>query len=170
MGFLTLGIDSFIACLAVGALVNKKQWFAFAALFGVLDSGGFLLGHALHWEMSEDVAEVISVAALVALGLYLVAVAIFSQKVANTKVMWALPFALTLDNITFGLMDNAWSSSVSVSAVEQLLSSALMAGVGIMLSTAIVRAFPKVHQNKILTSGIVGVAALVAAPVMFVFA
>lgn len=170
MSFLMLGIDSFIACLAVGALVQRKSWFAFAALFGICDSSAFLLGHAMRWEMSESVANVVSTTALVALGLYLIVVAVTAQKVANTRWVWALPLALTLDNITFGLIENSWSTAVPVEAGEQLLSSACLALAGIAVSAAIVRAVPKVHKNRILTTGIVGAAAIIAAPVLLVFA
>ena len=44
MGFLLLGIDSLIACFGVGALVGRRSWLSYAALFGVCDAGGFLLG------------------------------------------------------------------------------------------------------------------------------
>ena len=37
MGFLLLGIDSLIVCLAVGPLVPKQWRLAYAGLFGVLD-------------------------------------------------------------------------------------------------------------------------------------
>lgn len=164
MGFLALGIDSFIACLAVGALITGKARFAFAALFGIADGGAFLLGTALHWEMSEEVATFVSSAALIALGVYLIAVAILSRKVANTRYVWALPFALTLDNISFGLVDG--TSSVAVSFFEQLVSSTLLAMAGLLVSAAIVRAVPKLNQNRILTSGIAGAAAIVAVPVL----
>lgn len=164
MGFLALGIDSFIACAAVGALLSRRSWLPFALLFGICDSGAFLLGTALHWEMSELAATIVGSVALVALGLYLVVVAFASQKVANTRWVWALPFALTLDNISFGLIDN--SSSVASSAGLQLVSSSLMALIGVVVSVALVRSIPKVHDNKILTSGIAGGLALVAVPVL----
>jgi hypothetical protein len=51
MGFLSLGIDSFIACLAVGCLIDRRRWLPYAALFGLCDSLAFLLGVTLHWEM-----------------------------------------------------------------------------------------------------------------------
>ena len=44
MGFLLLGVDSLIACFAVGALVSRSSWLLYATLFGVCDAGGFLLG------------------------------------------------------------------------------------------------------------------------------
>lgn len=164
MGFLTLGLDSFIACLAVGALVNRKAMLPFAALFGIADTGAFLLGTALHFEMPDFVASIVSSSALVVLGLYLIVVAVTARKVANTRWMWVLPFALTLDNISFGLLDH--SSSVAVSAVEQLVSSAVLALAGIVVSAVVVRAVPKLRQNKALTAGIAGVAAIVAVPVL----
>ena len=33
MNFLLLGIDSFIACMAIGALVDRRSWVWLAALF-----------------------------------------------------------------------------------------------------------------------------------------
>lgn len=164
MGFLALGIDSFIACLAVGALLPRRSWLPFAMLFGIADSGAFLLGTALNYEMSELAASIVSGTALLALGVYLVVVAITAQRVANTRWVWALPFALTLDNISFGLLDN--SSSVASSAALQLASSTLLALGGVVVSVAIVRAIPKVHENKILTAGIAGVASIIAVPVL----
>lgn len=166
MGFLLLGIDSFVACLAVGALVARSAWLPYAGLFGVCDACAFLLGHAMHWQMSESTANIVSSGALVILGLYLVIVAFAAQKVANTRWMWVLPFALTLDNISYGLLDHSWSTSVSVQFVEQLLSSSLLALIGILASVTIVRAIPSVHQNRILTAGIAGVAMIIAAPVL----
>jgi len=164
MGFLTLGLDSFIACLAVGALVNRKAWLPFAALFGIADSGAYLLGTALRFEMPEFVGTIVSSTALVALGLYLIVVAISARKVANTRWMWVLPIALTLDNVSFGLLDR--STSVAASAVEQLVSSTAMALAGVVVAAVVVRAVPKLRQNKPLTAAIAGVAAIAAVPVL----
>lgn len=164
MGFLALGIDSFIACLAVGGLILGKQRFAYAALFGICDAGAYLIGTAFHFEMSETVAQVVSSSALIVLGVYLIAVTVLSRKVANTRWVWALPFALTLDNISYGLVDG--TSSVAVSFFEQLVSSALLAGAGLLVSAAVIRAVPKLNQNRGLTTGIAGVLAIVAVPVL----
>lgn len=59
MGFLLLGIDSLIACFAVGALVSRRSWLSYAALFGVCDAGGFLLGTAFHWSIPDATANVV---------------------------------------------------------------------------------------------------------------
>jgi len=44
MNFLLLGIDSFIACMAIGALVDRRSWVWLAALFAAADAVGFLIG------------------------------------------------------------------------------------------------------------------------------
>ena len=61
-------------------------------------------------------------------------------RVAETRWVWALPFVLSIDNITFGLIDHAWSSSVAVQAIEQLVSSSLLALIGLLASAAVLRA------------------------------
>ncbi|WP_446666515.1 hypothetical protein [Flexivirga sp. B27] len=164
MSFLALGLDSFIACFAVGALLGKKAWIPFALLFGVLDAGAFLAATAFHFEISEAVGTAVSVSALVALGVYLIGVAVFSQKVANTRWVWALPIALTVDNISFGLAEG--TSSAAMSFTQQLVSSSILAFAGVMASVAVVRTFPKVQANRVLTSGLAGAATLIAVPVL----
>jgi putative Mn2+ efflux pump MntP len=164
MGFLSLGIDSFIACLAVGCLIDRRRWLPYAALFGLCDSLAFLLGVTLHWEMSDEIASIVGSGALVALGAYLLVVAIVSRKVANTRWVWILPFALTLDNISYGMINGA--DSVALSFWEQLASSACLALLGVVVSNAFVGVIPKVKNNGALTAGIAGVAAIIAVPVL----
>lgn len=167
MGFLLLGIDSLIACFAVGALVSRRSWLSYAALFGVCDAGGFLLGTALHWSMPDATATVVETAVLVGLGVYWVAIAVFSRRVAETRWVWALPFALSIDNITFGLIDHAWSSSVAVQAIEQVVSSALLALLGLALSAAVLRALPGAEQrSRVFMAGFAGAALIIAAPLL----
>jgi hypothetical protein len=167
MGFLLLGIDSLIACFAVGTLVSRRSWLSYAALFGVCDAGGFLLGTALHWSMPDATATVVETAVLVGLGVYWVAIAVFSRRVAETRWVWALPFALSIDNITYGLIDHAWSSSVAVQAIQQVVSSALLALVGLALSTAVLRALPGAQErSRVFTAGFAGAALIIAAPLL----
>jgi hypothetical protein len=47
MGFLLLGVDSLIACIAVGPIISRRVAVPFALLFGVGDGGGYLLGTAV---------------------------------------------------------------------------------------------------------------------------
>lgn len=67
-----LGLDSLIACFAVGALLDRRLWLPFAALFGVFDAAGFLIGSAFSWEMPETVGTVVELAAFAGLGIYLI--------------------------------------------------------------------------------------------------
>jgi hypothetical protein len=167
MGFLLLGIDSLIACFAVGGLVSRRLWLSYALLFGLCDAGGFLLGTALHWSMPDATASVVETAAMVGLGFYLLVVAIGVRRVAETRWVWALPFVLSIDNITYGLIDHAWSSSVAVQALEQLLSSALLALIGLLLGAAVLRAIPGMQQrSRVFAAGFAGAALIVAAPLL----
>jgi len=166
MGFLLLGIDSVIACFAVGALVSRRSWVSFAALFGLCDAGGFLLGTALRWSMPDATANVVATAALVALGLYLFVIAIAARRVAETRWIWALPFVLSIDNITYGLIDGRWTNSVLGQAGEHALSSALLAVIGLLLSAAVVRAVPRMQRSPVVTAGFAGAALIVAAPIL----
>ena len=167
MGFLLLGIDSLIACFAVGALVNRKSWLLYATLFGLCDAGGFLLGTALHWSIPDGTANVVETAVLVGLGVYWLGVALYARRLAETRWVWALPFVLSIDNITFGLIDHAWSSSVAVQAVEQLVSSSLLAFVGLLASAAVRRAIPgKKQRSASFAAAFAGAACIVAAPIL----
>ncbi|HYB30820.1 MAG TPA: hypothetical protein VEF89_29770 [Solirubrobacteraceae bacterium] len=167
MGFLLLGVDSLIACFAVGALVNRRSWALYATLFGLCDAGGFLLGTALHWSMPDATANVVETGVLVVLGMYWLGVALYARRLAETRWVWALPFVLSIDNITFGLIDHAWSHSVAVQALEQLVSSALLAGIGLLASAVVMRTIPGVkHRSTAFTAGFAGAALIVTAPIL----
>jgi len=169
MSFLLLGVDSLIACLAIGPIISKRWRVPLAALFGVCDGAGFLLGSALHWSMPGTVSTVAETAVLVALGLYWLSLAVASKKAAGTRWVWALPFALSIDNITFGVIDGRWSNSIWVQAGQQTLSSALLAGIGVALSVAAAQRIPVVRRalqrSGASTMGFAGAALIVAAGV-----
>jgi hypothetical protein len=167
MGFLLLGVDSLIACFAVGALINRSSWLTYATLFGVCDAGGFLLGTWLHWSIPDGTANVIETAVLVGLGLYWLGIALYARRIAETRWVWALPFVLSIDNITYGLIDHAWSSSVAVQAIEQLISSSLLALIGLLASAAVIRAIPgSARRSTTFAAGFAGAALIVAAPIL----
>jgi uncharacterized membrane protein YhaH (DUF805 family) len=166
MGFLLLGIDSLIACFAVGALVSRRSWLGYAALFGVCDAGGFLIGTAFHWSIPDSTANVVETAVLVGLGVYWLGIALYARRLAETRWVWALPFVLSIDNITFGLIDHAWSSSVAVQALEQLISSSLLALIGLLASAAVLRAIPGKQRSTAFAAGFAGAALIVAAPIL----
>jgi putative Mn2+ efflux pump MntP len=167
MGFLLLGVDSLIACFAVGALVKRQSWLLYATLFGLCDAGGFLLGTALKWNMPDGTAKVIETAVLVGLGVYWLGVALYARRLAETRWVWALPVVLSIDNIGYGLIDHAWSSSIAVQAIEQFISSSLLACIGLLAGAAVMRAIPGPKQRGItFPAAFAGAALIVAAPVL----
>ena len=158
MGLLLLGLDSLIACVAIGALVDRRWRLPFAALFGVADGGAFLIGAGLGWTISAGITEILEVATLAALGLYLLVVAAGSRRLAALSV-WVVPFALTLDNLAYGV-GNDYSGSLLGHAAQQALSSALLASIGLVAVAAVV---PRMERRGADTVRLAGGALLLAA-------
>jgi hypothetical protein len=168
MGFLLLGIDSLIACVAVGPIISRRWSVPFAALFGICDSGGFLLGSALHWQVPDNVSSVLTTGILIALGIYWIATAIFARttQVSSSRwLVWALPFALSIDNIAFGLVGDH-PGAIFAQAGEQALSSALLAGVGLIVALGLARVFPATRRHAAVANGVAGGALILASGVL----
>jgi putative Mn2+ efflux pump MntP len=176
MGFLLLGVDSLIACIAVGPIISRRIAVPFALLFGVGDGGGFLLGTAFHWSVPDTLSNILQTAILVALGIYWIALAVYSKWAAKQELeqtskarwgVWILPAVLSIDNITFGLVDGVPAhASVWFSAGAQALSSTAQAGIGLAIGMAIAYAFPAVRRRMALANGIAGAALIVGAGVL----
>jgi hypothetical protein len=143
MSWLLLGTDSLIACIAVGALVGKRSWVPLALVFGVADGLGTLLGIGLHWNVSDTASTIVETVFMVGLGVYWLGVSVMSKRMRGTGWVWVLPWVLTIDNITYGSIDHAWSHAAGVQALETGLSSAIQAGVGIAISVAIAKSAPR---------------------------
>ena len=159
MNFLLLGIDSLIACLAIGALVDRRSWVWLAALFATADAGAFLIGAGLGWGlMSQAASEVIGMGTLVLLGVYLLVVAAGTAQVTARKAVWVLPFALTLDNLTFGLAGEPTSS-----VLAQALSSGMLAYLGLFAAVWL----PRVLPAKVEATKVAGAALLIGAGALF---
>jgi hypothetical protein len=177
MGWLLLGVDSLIACIAVGPIMSRRMsvLVPFALLFGVGDGGGYLLGTALHWSYPDNLG-FLAPTVVAVIGLYWIAVAIVSRKAAAAEEnprarwgVWILPWLLSLDNITYGVVDGvSGGASVWASAGEQALSSALQAGVGLAIGIAIAYSIPALRRRMWLANAAAGGAMLVAAGVLFV--
>jgi hypothetical protein len=142
MGFLLLGIDSLIACLAIGAIVDRRWRLPLVALFGIADGTAFLIGAGLGWTLSAGLTEVLEVATLAALGAYLLVVAAGSRQLTRLPV-WLVPFALTMDNLAYGVA-NDYSGSLAGHAAEQAVSSSVLALVGLLAVAAV---FPRVERR-----------------------
>lgn len=174
MGFLLLGIDSLIACIAVGPMIRRRWSVPFVVLFGTCDGGGFLLGSAFHWSMPASASNITEVVALGVLGLYWIGTAIFSRQAALADQrsrshwgVWILPFALSVDNISYGLVDGvSKNASAWQSAGVQALSSAILAGIGLMAGIGITYAIPALRRRMALANGVCGVALLIACSVI----
>jgi hypothetical protein len=158
MGFLLLGIDSLIACLAIGAIVDRRWRLPLAALFGVADGTAFLVGAGLGWTLSAGLTEVLEVGTLAALGAYLLVVAAGSRRLAELPV-WLVPIALVADNLAYGVA-NDYSGSLLAHAGEQALSSSLLALVGLLAVGAVLK---RVEEHRATAVRFAGGALLVAA-------
>src|SRR5918997_1690271 len=119
MNFLLLGIDSVIACLAIGALVL--------------------------------------------LGVYLMVVAAGTAQITARWAVWVLPFALVVDNLTFGLAGEQ-TGSIPGEALAMALSSAMLALLGLFAATWL----PRVLPARVEATRIAGAALLIGAGALFV--
>lgn len=162
MSFLLLGLDSLIVCIAIGAIVGRRSHLRLAALFGVVDAVAFLIGSAVVWQISSNVSDVVETGMLVGLGLYLVVVAGLTRTVAPLWPVWLLPWALSLDNLTYGLVGSPTAGWLLGHAAQQALSSALLALVGLLVGVALPRVFP-VMQRGAAASAVAGAALVLAA-------
>ena len=170
MDFLLLGLDSLIACIAIGAIVGRRSLLPLAMLFGVADGVGFLIGSAPGWQISPTVSEVLTTGMLVALGLYLLVVSAFTERVAARWPVWILPWALSVDNLTYGLVgDDHAAGSLFEQAGQQAVASGLLALVGLLVSVVVGVVLPRVlsaMQRRAAVSAVAGGALILAAGVM----
>jgi hypothetical protein len=161
MGFLLLGIDSFIACMAIGAIVDRRWRLPLAAAFGVADGVAFLIGAGLGWTISAGVTEVLEVGTLAALGLWLIVVAAGTRRAAELWPLWALPIALTMDNLAYGVASD-YSGSLLGHAAEQAASSALLALAGLAVAAAVAPRVIPAMERRAVAIRFAGAALLVA--------
>jgi hypothetical protein len=161
MGFLLLGLDSLIVCMAIGPVVDRRWRLPLAALFGVADAAAFLLAAGLGLQLSEGLTAALSTATLAALGLWLLVVAAGMQRVAGSWPVWAVPLALTLDNLAYGLVGDHSAASLFQHAGEQAASSALMAFVGLLVAVGLPRVLPAM-QRRTVAAQVAGGALIVA--------
>jgi hypothetical protein len=148
MGFFLLGIDSFIACMAVGAIVDRRWRLPLAAFFGLADAAAFLIGAGLGWTISGSVTGFLGVGTLAVLACYLIVVAAGSRLVTASWAVWALPFALTMDNLVYRAAGDP-SGSLAGHAAEQALSSALLALVGLYAASLLPRMVPALQRRTV---------------------
>jgi hypothetical protein len=162
MGFLLLGIDSFIACMAIGAIVDRRWRLPLAALFGVADGGAFLIGAGLGWQLSEGVTVALGTGTLAALGLWLLVVAAGTRRVTELWPVWVVPFALTLDNLAYGAVGDHSTGWLLGHAGEQALSSSLLALIGLVAAAVLLPRVLPVMERRAVAVRFAGAALLLA--------
>jgi hypothetical protein len=150
VNILLLGVDSLIACLAIGPIVAAKWRVALAILFGLADGAGFLVGTALGWHLSGAVTSTLRSGVLLLFGVYLILVTMMTSRVAAHWPIWVLPFASTLDNLTYGLVgdDDAVASSPLAQAGWQAVASGALALIGLLVAVVLPRLIPQLQQRK----------------------
>ena len=164
MGFLLLGIDSLIVCLAVGPLVAKQWRLAYAALFGVLDGLAFLAGAGLGWNfLSEEASTALTMTLVIGMALYLLVVVAGTQRTPSSWSVWVFPHLLVLDNLTYGLTRNG---DLFQQATQQAVSSAVLAFAGLMIAVVLPRVVPAARTHA--ATQVAGAGLLVAAGALFV--
>jgi hypothetical protein len=149
MGFLLLGIDSLIACMAIGAIVDRRWRLPLVALFGLADAAAFLIGAGLGWTLSAGLTEVLEVGTLAGLGLWLLVVAAGTRRMAELWPVWVLPLALTMDNLAYGVASD-YSGSLAGHAAEQAASSSLLALAGLVAAAVVLpRVLPAIERRTV---------------------
>jgi hypothetical protein len=144
MGFLLLGVDSLIAGVAIGTIVERRWRLPLAALFGVADAAAFLIAAGLGWQLSEGLTLALGTGTLAALGVWLLVVAAGTRRVAELWPVWVVPFALTLDNLAYGAVGDH-----SAGWLEQALSSSLLALIGLVAAAALPRVLPVTERRAV---------------------
>jgi hypothetical protein len=149
MGFLLLGIDSLIACMAIGAIVDRRWRLPLIALFGLADAAAFLIGAGLGWTLSAGLTVVLEIGTLAALAVWLLVVAAGTRRMAELWPVWVLPLALTMDNLAYGVASD-YSGSLAGHAAEQALSSSLLALVGLSAAAVVLpRVLPAIERRAV---------------------
>jgi hypothetical protein len=160
MGFLLLGLDSLIVCVAIGAIVDRRWRLPLAAAFGVADGAALLIGAGVGWRLSERATAVPEIAMLAALGLWLLVVAASTQRLVELPV-WVLPLALTLDNLAYGAVGDHSAGWLLGHAGGLALSSSLLAFVGLVAAGMLPRVLP-VMERRAAAVRVAGAALLLA--------
>jgi hypothetical protein len=161
MGFLLLGIDSLIACMAIGAIVDRRWRLPLVAAFGVADAGAFLIGAGLGWTISAGVTAVLEIGTLAALGVWLLVVAAGTRRFTELWPLWLLPIALTMDNLAYGVASD-YSGSLVGHAAEQALSSSLLALAGLFAAAVLLPRVVPVLERRTVAIRFAGAALLLA--------
>lgn len=158
VGFLLLGLDSLIVCIAISPLLSRwSHRLLLAAFFGIADAVGFLIGVSLGavspLRMSGALGETLEVGLPALLGIYMLFIALLAintRRVAPVSwPVWLLPLILALDNFSYGLAGNPAGSLLQQAFGEQAWSSALLALTGLLVGVAVVYVIPAMQRRAV---------------------
>ena len=84
---------------------------------------------------------------------------------SSRSLVWALPFALSIDNITFGLVGDH-PGAIFAQTGQQALSSVLLAGIGLAVGVGLARVVPATRRHAAVANGVAGGALILASGVL----
>jgi hypothetical protein len=172
-----LGLDSFIAAIAIAPVLRRKLWIPFAAAFALCDGLGSLAGIAFGVSLGDGVANTVEVALPIALGIYWLAIAIVAAKLQRSEragrgrlaswPIWLVPVALAADNVGFHLVGHQTVGSVLGTAFGlDAWTSGLLALAGILIGAGATRLVPAM-KNRLVSFGVAGGALIAAGGLLF---
>lgn len=138
-----LGTDSLIVGTAIGPLVRPGYRLRLAALFGIADGLGFLIGWSFHLQL-PDLA--VGMGRSLILAGYAIYVLIVARSVDRTRLeswpLWVLPVAMSFDNFSAGLTAVDGFRDVGRQVGEQILSSGGLALLGLVVGATLAARLP----------------------------
>jgi len=135
---LLLSTDSLIAGVALGPLVSARDRWLLAALFGLFDGLGTLLGVTAVPPSAQVAADLIPLA-IAAYGIYLIGVSMWARGKVGKPLIYLTPVLLAVDNLFSGGPDGQAALTVSDLVAATVISAALaLAGlwIGSFLASA----------------------------------
>jgi hypothetical protein len=172
-----LGLDSFIAAIAIAPVLGRKLWIPFAAAFALCDGLGSLVGIAFGVRLAGGVQNTIEVALPIALGVYWLAIAVIGAKLQRFDVaergglakwpIWLVPVALAADNVGFHLVgQQSVGSALGTAFGLDAWSSGVLALIGILIGAGLTHLVPAM-KNRIVSFGAAGGALIIAGGLLF---
>jgi hypothetical protein len=136
-----LGSDSLVAGVALAPLVSPRARWILAAIFGLMDGLGTLLGGVALPGVASVAAGVVPFV-IAAYGVYLLAVSVWARRRMSHPLIYATPVLLSIDNLVAGSIGP--ETILAGACVAALVSAALaMVGLGIGASVASVTGFSR---------------------------
>lgn len=178
MEIFLLGLDSFIAAIAIAPILGRKLWIPFAAAFALCDGLGSLVGIGFALSLPDAVEETAETALPIALGVYWLAIAVVGTKMQRSDratrragmakwPIWLVPVALAADNVTFHLVGNQTvGSALGTAFGVDAWTSGLLALAGILIGASLARLIPAMKKRNV-SFGVAGSALIVAGALIF---